>query len=783
MQIKGDPFVHELASFYQSASLPKRRALAQARKLMNQANDLAVRSNFEEARKLYSEAKSVFARSGNRWEAAVADYLIGHCYLFTFRIDLSLSVIGPLDRMCKERDYLWLRSQTLNALGSLKDMKSEPSRGIQCTEEALRISERIDDTYSVQKNLVQLADHYKKLGDSDQSLVYLSRCLSHMREAWPGARQAARNYEQVAQVVSRWQLYSAAAEYESEALRVMLESGGGSEDQARTFLPYVHLGVMYGKRGEYEEGIRLVDLGLRIAEEIPAEENDTRHAAYAMLQLAHLHRQAGDYSRAVTLYDGAIERYGKGAEAWLYDARKGRLFCYLAQGNDAAVKGELQAVLELSEANREKILEERNRNTFFDAEQNVYDAAIWFAYLRRGDPRLGFDYSEDSRARSLLDSMSANAQVPRELAEPLNAEQIQARLSDNVQIVQYAALEDRLLIWVVTKDGFSATDVQVPLTDLTRKALDFHRSISRQSPEALDEARKLYDLLIRPVESRLSKDKEICIVPDKALNYVPFNALVSRNSGRYLLQDYPLSFSPSATVHIICSELARTRGVRKDERLLAVGNPRFDRSEYPELDNLPSAAEEADDVAKTYHPFSQSLIGPDAREETIMREMEKADVIHLASHYVVDELSPRYSKLLLAAEQDKSQSPLSSPGVLQAGELEGRSLPMARLVVLSACRSGIERYYNGEGMIGMSRVFMAAGVPQVVASLWQADSIATTEMMVKFHDYRKREGLPAAAALRRAQLDLLNGSRHKRPYFWAAFIAIGGHESTRNVVK
>jgi len=101
------------------------------------------------------------------------------------------------------------------------------------------------------------------------------------------------------------------------------------------------------------------------------------------------------------------------------------------------------------------------------------------------------------------------------------------------------------------------------------------------------------------------------------------------------------------------------------------------------------------------------------------------------------------------------------------------------LIVLSACQTGGERYYNGEGMVGIARTFLVAGAPLVVASQWPVDSAATAELMIKFHRYRKLDGLPTTAALRRAQLDLLNGAnaRYQQPYYWAAFFRGGGYTS------
>jgi CHAT domain-containing protein len=97
--------------------------------------------------------------------------------------------------------------------------------------------------------------------------------------------------------------------------------------------------------------------------------------------------------------------------------------------------------------------------------------------------------------------------------------------------------------------------------------------------------------------------------------------------------------------------------------------------------------------------------------------------------------------------------------------------------VLSACRSGVERYYKGEGMIGMSRAFLAAGVPLVSASLWPVDSEATSRLMILFHKHRKTDGLSTAEALRRAQLEMSKdpSQQFRHPSNWASFILIGGY--------
>lgn len=99
-----------------------------------------------------------------------------------------------------------------------------------------------------------------------------------------------------------------------------------------------------------------------------------------------------------------------------------------------------------------------------------------------------------------------------------------------------------------------------------------------------------------------------------------------------------------------------------------------------------------------------------------------------------------------------------------------------RLVVLSACQTGIERAYRGEGAIGLARPFIA-GVPLVVASLWPVESDVTADLMISFHKHRKQDHVSTVEALRRAQLEMLSHQQPNSPqnYGWAAFVTIGGY--------
>jgi CHAT domain-containing protein len=774
---KGDRFTSELAAFYRSASPQQHQLLAQAHDLLNQGLKLCLDSKYPDALEHYSKARELFTQAGNNSEVLFAEYWIGYCYQQMAPPEQSLMVLGQLARVLKNKQYKFLLVQALNTVGAAHFALANYSRSNEYTNQALKIAEGINDIFDIQKNTAQLANISKYLDDFQQSLIYLHQCLE---SEWPGSRQMWRTYYTLAQVLNSLHFYSSAIDYQAEALWL---ASTDLQNPSLLSYSYLQLGPLYGKLGNYTEAVKLVQRGFETS-----QSSGQRATAYALLWLGHLYRQAGDFHQAVAHYNQSIAQ-ANGIGDLVYDSYKGRLLCYIAQGKYALAKEELQGVLGLAEKYRTKILEERHRNTFFDAEQNVYDIAIDIEHSHNGNYQAAFEFSEISRARSLLDSINANGYSPDKkdkssvflstITQPFELGEIQTGLPEQTQILQYAALEDKLIIWVISKTKLEPVEYKISNSELQEKTLSYWRAVARARKDKQGEseverqAKALYEILIAPVESRnlLDKGKTVCIVPDKALNYAPFNALISPVTGKSLIADYRLTFAPSSTVFLLCSELAQQRDGKVDERLLSVGNPSFNKQTY---DDLPASEREANKVASFYRNPS-ILTDVNAREAVIKGSLDKFDVLHLATHYVVDDRSPMLSRLLLAEEPEGLGRSEQQDGVLQGEEVyRKRPLP-ARLVVLSACQSGLERYYNGEGMIGMSRTFIASGVPMVVASLWPVDSEATSELMVNFHKYRKQDGLSTAEALRRAQIEMSSSKLYSQPYYWASFVVIGGH--------
>ncbi len=786
----GDPYISEVAQFYGRSPPHQLPVLATAHQYLQSGFELCVQSKFSEAREFFTKAKQLFDETHNIPEAIFAEHWVSYCYYQTAQAVRSIKISERLARYCEEKSYKWLLSLSFNLLGNAQADFNEYSKAVEYTHRSLELSEQLSDTYGTQKNLVQLANEYRGLGDLQQSLLYLQRCLRFADTYWPGKRQMWRDYVISAMTLYASGLYVSAAEFAKEALKLGVEA---IKDPSVTFLPHIYLGLIYGKLHKYDEAFRNIQLGYDIGQSLQDNSVGRSIMAYAALQRAHLQRQAGAFQDARTSYDEAIRLYESlGLEVESYDAHKGQWLCFIAQGDDLSAEHEQKLVLALFEKYRSKIQEERNRDIFFDAEQDTYDVVIDFQYKRLGDGQKAFEYSETSRARSLLDLLNNKGQpAPKidaphallpSISQPLKLAEIQAQVPDEVQIIQYAVLDKRLLIWVISKSRFTTTEVIIPLEELDRHVRRYLELISTLSPEEETElnheAQSLYALLIGPVEHLLDRNKLICIVPDKKLNHLPFASLISPATGKYFVYDHPVLYAPSSNVFALCSKSGRGKTGHQVERLLSVGNPTFDQSRYPSLSLLPAAEREAGEIARFYEP-QLLLTGINAQKKIIKSEMRRSDVIHFASHYIVDEQNPMLSKLLLAKKDSEASRETEDDDVLQPFDMYEMRLPRTRLVVLSACQTGEEKYYSGEGMVGMSRTFLAAGVPLVVASQWGVNSGSTSELMINFHKYRKQQGLSTADALRRAQVDMFSSSepRYRHPYYWASFIVIGGFAS------
>jgi CHAT domain-containing protein len=342
-------------------------------------------------------------------------------------------------------------------------------------------------------------------------------------------------------------------------------------------------------------------------------------------------------------------------------------------------------------------------------------------------------------------------------------------------ILKFVTTGERTFLFVVhEKEGKPALEtlsLSLSGDELSRRASSFRTLLAERALDWQQPSRALYAALLREAEPFFAGASRLTIIPDGPLWELPFQTLQDAQK-HCLLEKFAISYAPSPAF----LAQAQTAKAASTPRLLALADPalntktaKFSVSALREAwEPLPSADHEVKELEKLYRPErSMILTGPAAREKTFKQRAGDFDVLHFATHGVINDRAPLYSYLLMS---QKNLAP-NEDGLLEAWELMELKLH-ARLAVLSACETARGKISEGEGVIGLAWAFLAAGCPAEIVSQWKVDSASDTELMVNFHR-RLRAGASAAAALRLASLDLAKNSAYRHPFYWAPFVVLG----------
>ncbi len=309
--------------------------------------------------------------------------------------------------------------------------------------------------------------------------------------------------------------------------------------------------------------------------------------------------------------------------------------------------------------------------------------------------------------------------------------------------VSYWTLKDRILVTVLTERGGRHVSLPVGrsklrnLVDRLRASLDVESDALAAAPRS-----ELYHALISPLLPALGAARQLVIVADRELWDIPFAGLSPALHAEPLAGRFEISFAPSLAA------LSSAREWTQPRSLLAVGGPSWDGSSFPDLRPLPESLTEARDVAALYER-SRVLSGPDATIATFQRVAPGFDVVHVATHAVGNDRDPGQSFILLSADG-------SDPGAWRAADPGWAALSGARLVILSACRTGSERSRFGGASLGVLRSIQRGSRAQTLVSTGDVDDAAARRLLEVFHR-KLLAGRTPAAALQEAQMEAYKG--------------------------
>lgn len=735
--------------------------------------------DYQEATAHFGQALEAFrALDDRRWQAVVL-YNLGLVCQSLGERPRALSYFEQTLQLRREVSDAKGEAATLTALGQVNNLLGRPREALAFAQQALALYRAGNDRFGEGFTSTELGRASLALGDTTSAFSAFDRAVELLGAT--GSLSA-----EVDALFSRGDAYTALGDSSKgmESLRQALElarSAGYRAGEMRTELAMARAQRRLGAAGEArkhaEAALTLVEtLRTRIGgPDLRASYSALTHDAYELeidlLMEGHQAAPAAGFDRTAL---AATER----ARARTLLELLTEAGVDIHQGAEPRLLERRAALLRRLSAKAERALRQRPSTP---------------------DEKAALEEDRDAILRD-LDVLEAEirehgpAYAALVQPQPLGVPAIQALLDADTLLLTYSLGEARSTLWAVTAK--SVESFELPGRALLEAAARrYHEDLSVHDPSVRSrqaaDAEALGRMLLGPLAGRLDPldRRRLVIVPDGALEYVPFGALPDVALVP-LVQRHEIVYLPSVSALAIQRQVLERRPPAP-KRLLVLADPVFDPGDprltrlastrtkatatlgddSPVFERLPGSRQEAEAIAALVPP-SEARIALDfdaSRAEALSGRLSEYRIVHFATHGVIDAEHPALSGLALSMV-DRAGQPQA--GFLHLHDIYNLRLN-ADLVVLSGCRTALGKEVRGEGLLGLTRGFLYAGAPRVLASLWQVEDQATAALMTRFYRALWQEHLRPAAALRAAQLALSRERRWRDPYFWAGFVLQG----------
>lgn len=358
-------------------------------------------------------------------------------------------------------------------------------------------------------------------------------------------------------------------------------------------------------------------------------------------------------------------------------------------------------------------------------------------------------------------------------------------LKDNDILLEYFMGEKELYCFIVSQNKFDVA--RIPHSSrIQEDILSLNQIINTPNTEYSNYlefnklASKLYSQLVSFTDSLLTSNQSnhLIIIPSAELSYLPFGVLIEHPLSKrpseearydtlsYLIKKHPISYGFSSTLLL---ENRRTQAASKKVSFAAFA-PVFDGAISPNrsarnLGKLTNSIREVETINTLWN--GDIYLKETANKTAFLNQLHQYNILHFATHATLNDNEPNDSRIYFYDDY------------LTTTEIY--NLPLqADLIVLSACETGTGTLQRGEGLISLARAFAYANCPSLVTSLWQVDDQATADLMIDLHQHLA-EAKPKDVALQQTQINYLDNplqaAEMKHPYYWAAFVQVGGTEA------
>lgn len=734
---------------------PKATA-AEADRLLDEGTTLADQHKYVEAVVPLQRALRLYLQLDNDRKSAEALFALGIVHMLAGNYSQAMNAQELLYLVGRQGNSVELQALSLGFLPILATYVGDFDRATQYAELMVDLGKRTKKPDLVASGVDLLGLIYDiGLGDREKA-VQLRMVSVALAQQLKNPSQEAAALIELGTLHLKSGNYAAAIEALQKVFPIVDLKKPEDYDSYTSAL--VGLGFAQANQGNPSQAEASFQKLLKLAE----EKRDVGNQAGAIFGLGVLQTQANHYAEAAKLFDRAAVLHEQEQKE---PPKEGiQNFLQAIDYNDLMKTEDLDMTAKL----------ERSRQ---------------YLLVQQNQPEAALEASERARARVFISRLSQRLQQPKaQLPPPSIAEIQRIAKAHQATIVEYSIVANpaqvllneeeapsaELYIWVVKPTGeivFRKSSLsaqhqrQESVIDLvgnaryeigaTRAGVTVQQKPADPDADAETALRQLHQLLIEPIQDALPSDPNarVVMVPQGTLFLVPFAALQD-GDGRYLLEKHTLSIAPSIQLLDLTQRQKNPINFATAQALV-VGNPKMPEG----LDPLPGAEKEAQAIAPLLK--TQPLIGAQATKEAVLQKLTTADIVHLATHGILHSPQGTSATLILAATPDDG-------GLLTDIDLMRLKLK-ANLVVLSACNTGRGRI-SGDGVNGLARSLVVAGVPSVVVSLWSVPDGPTAELMTAFYQALKKTP-DKAQALRQAML--ATQAKHPDPINWAAFTLVG----------
>jgi len=621
---------------------------------------------------------------------------------------------------------------------------------------SLQLSQSLNARASSAKTLGNIGWSYREMGDLENALSQFVQAESAAHGAGLVVDEA-RWLSSVGDVYYDLHNYSAAQINSSEALKL----ADSLHDSDVAIYCLQNLALISLARKQFDAARKNIDDALR--REAPAP--DHTRELYTRLIAADLAANTGSFAKAETSYVEIIADSASPASV-RWEAQAGLAQTHAARGKLILAEREFTQAINTISAARDSIQHEDFRLSFLSSAIRFYDQYVNFL-LSQDRPLDALKIADLSRAQTLEHGLSPSANadaggktpaLPKSAsAFAIHPQETARRLGATLLFYQLG--QEGSHLWVISPEKItlrtlpSAGEIEALVGSYRRSILEDPRDLLESVSAS---GKKLYELLIQPVENAIPEGSRVIVLPDGPLRSLNFESLpVYGANPHYWIEDATISVASSLS---LLSHVSNSRRP-KSPNLLLFGDPDPPTNEFPRLGD---ARDEIHAVQSHFDEKSTTLfLKKDARASLYLSsDPGKYSYLHFATHGIASVAKPLESAIILTREGDSYK--------LYARDIVQHRLN-AYLVSISACDGSGRRNFAGEGLIGLSWAFLRAGAHNVVAGLWETSTASTPPIFDRLYQ-GVTHGEDPATALRNAKLALVHAKgASRRPFYWAPF--------------